>query len=1840
MTGTGNNNFNLSNGYNSNSYIFNQVPPYTQAGLWTWAADYAKLALTNTAKLNSNAVLTGLQLVIPNLYTATYSFTVNSAVLSVNNLNISVPAVNDIAVLSKNFLNVSGYMYSPIKSVGSGCTGLANGIGCDGWVKISENGTLGSAPKQPLNIYIGYPSTASDPSASFSVTLLAASPSGGLTETNAMAGVNSINVSEVPYFLYKSAIPSAYTQLSDKPVFYNSSYSMYAVHNYINPQNSLEPYSLSTITSFFGTYNDYLSVYPANLVTIGNGISSSLVNPQNNILTMLLNSQASQINQGSSVGGIATNVGKYPLWTIHNPIFMAAAPNGYIYVINSSTNTCPYWYMLCIGTSTTSYLFIMRYVPEGYANLTNDQPTTVPSTSDLTSWISGWKTYYANSILEGSQSLYLTNIYQMTSTYSSWITGTSSNGGAIPQLIPVGIATDNNGDVFLLGAHSNLNSNVGGSLLGGSAATTSFQLAGVLFNNDKISSTMTQPQVSGKPPFVPSDEFAAAPGGQYVYVANVSYWNSEIEVYSTGTGSTSGSTATNTALTAPAPAASSTTISSGSSVTLTASPTGGSAPYTFQWYSGGSPTCQQDSLVTGASASSTASFTDSPTTTTYYCYEVSDSSVPSASVYSATTQVTVSGSGSSTSTVDLSQYTCPNNDAVSGASALSFYVVVKCAENAGFSGTQLIQIVSIAFAESSFRPGVITGTIPNAPEGILQEGAGGAANGEQYPLSDYTPSTCSTYSSTDWSTIYTNPQCAFQWAYAYEGASVGTSCSAGAYCFWGTYIGDSSVQPGDYCQYSPISYSGYDCSNYNSTGDGENKANLPWASVGLANGGGGSSVTTTIPQSTAPTQQILDTFIYSGNIPLSYSNNTASMNITAYLANGGPYDDPTIAAAYKGLPSTNDVSFFHHPVSIVDSKGILYVIDNWTIYVDSMQSTILMLRAFSENGTEIPINPSSVNTSLSSAVGPALTKSKGGGIDAGVNWRPFGWPLSANITTSQGTTVSYCAALCNYDPASIKASTIAGFNSISYPPIGPFMSATSTTAGPWNSLAISGDFNGTLYIIAHPWSYTTKTTGCGIGSWFNYGVGLVTGKSPVPPTCIPVEVPNKELYAELLTVHPTIQNYTKISLAENNSYLCYLSIAAPSGSQCISDQNTQAYLPYLYAPILGVPSSFSYVESLGNPEQYLNLPNAFSATFPTGVDNSKYSSQASQRVNNGISNPNYGSLSQSTPSSGSGTFSQIPNTYLKSGITGYVITPFNIILQLKQSYAINSCVPTDAEDQFRAGTIACGVVTTSGLLSQTGLFNGKKQYYTYIATPLTQTTGPISSSASLNTTIEGGSIYLQYLPGQTNYIPNLSDTGLIIPPYINYQVFTNRLFGEIFVNQTVSPTSTQGGSPSVSLPVVINATNNYQYSETDYVQQASGTYNGFSVQIATQLTNPNVGVNCGSSCPSNYYYNPSRAYGGSSNLTYNHTAPQLPQSFQLAELLKVSKYIDNLVLDLTTQPGSSLTPAPLGYNRLMYTYIDRFNNTIYMPLDVDFANITQLSLTTSEVINTMNTNETAVTINGIALYSTPSGPTPVPTGTPIYLYYDTNINYLNGTSSPSQNPVQYYENAIICAFAPQSKSCILANPLSTLTQPQPNGVQEANTVSYKTDTNSMDECAPQPNSLLQLPAYNCNIYGTDGTTTGLTQAQYDSYANFSKGGYQYCLPVFVNGTGRLTTQLGLIAIVKTTQNGNFSDAFTACGTGINRVTAYYYGTNAPEPTIVKQAPLSQSAGTAEFSPSVIVNSIEFNYTFSPNSTTQEFAIGSYALSIGSIGILELALAIGVIALIIFAARGRKQKRVN
>src|SRR5207247_8826207 len=73
-------------------------------------------------------------------------------------------------------------------------------------------------------------------------------------------------------------------------------------------------------------------------------------------------------------------------------------------------------------------------------------------------------------------------------------------------------------------------------------------------------------------------------------------------------------------------------INSGQTITLSANPSGGTTPYHYQWYSGGSSICASDTALLGTTQTQSVS----PAVNTYYCYSVTDSAFTPLTQSSAT----------------------------------------------------------------------------------------------------------------------------------------------------------------------------------------------------------------------------------------------------------------------------------------------------------------------------------------------------------------------------------------------------------------------------------------------------------------------------------------------------------------------------------------------------------------------------------------------------------------------------------------------------------------------------------------------------------------------------------------------------------------------------------------------------------------------------------------------------------------------------------------------------------------------------------------------------------------------------------------------------------------------------------------------------------------------------------------------------------------------------------------------------------------------------------------------------------------------------------------------------
>ncbi|MEM3827514.1 MAG: hypothetical protein QXR58_02855, partial [Candidatus Micrarchaeaceae archaeon] len=973
-----------------------------------------------------------------------------------------------------------------------------------------------------------------------------------------------------------------------------------------------------------------------------------------------------------------------------------------------------------------------------------------------------------------------------------------------------------------------------------------------------------------------------------------------------------------------------------------------------------------------------------------------------------------------------------------------------------------------------------------------------------------------------------------------------------------------------------------------------------------------------------------------GTIDLSYSNATESLNISAYLANGGPFNSTSLKEAYKGYATSNDITSYHHPIGLAEYDGILYVLDNWTTSSSASPSfSILMLRAFNGNGTEVPVD-SFMHNDVISTSGVITSAASTGSVP---NYPPYGWPLSANFSLPNGGFISYCAT--NSPTTGIACNTPSEAESNGYPPIGPAININGVSGYNANDTGFSADFNGDLYLITHVTFY-----------------------------------PND--YTQLLTFKMNVENYTKSSFGAYSPYLCYLN--ASSSPYCTTlNGNSANILTLIYPPVLGIPDSFKFSE--GNGPMYFGYPNLLSTSFPTGLSSTDppYEPTLSISINpvyQGMTDNIVLTANSQTPDdaltlsisnatktitdSGTGQVIYTENTlpvgnynvqgcdttesscasneilsvlpqpvvtgisssstapsvtplasYLNSEISGYVLIPYNITYSLVQTYSPNPAPGFVNDSAGETGPPPIGSDGFSGPVCPPYSFSDNSTYYVQYATlPVSVQSGVLSS------TVQGGGTYIQY-PNQKYYDANISDANLILPPSSIMSMFTSRVFGEVYINQTITPAGL------LPRPYVLNASLNGYYETNKFVQiDLSGEYLGYEYPGYETQTYVPISHVFSAAPPQGgqFYYNPS--YTMNYKAAFNYTNFTSTSFVQLFNIYRVASYQNSLQLNMTSSPY-------LGYNRLIFTYVDQFNNTIYMPLDVDFANTTSISLSVSTTVNALNPNETKITVNGSAAQiSSVLNPTPIPLkDSPIYLYYDANLNFYNGSvpyTTPSFSIIPYLD---YCAFAPGAQGCTLSNYLSPN---QYSGI-EANTTDFSTQFNSTGQCPAEPKSLLAVGNFiQCNIY--QGNKWGLPQ-----YGTSATGKPEYCVPVYTNGTGYLTSQLGLVDIAKTDSAGNFSYSFNVCGTGNDKIIAAYYGWPPPEPVLFSQPPLSNSLGFAGCSGGACSSYQEYNYSVAPTSASQSFNIGLYELSFGNISAYGLTLLAAVVAVALAIASLRVRK---
>ncbi len=616
-----------------------------------------------------------------------------------------------------------------------------------------------------------------------------------------------------------------------------------------------------------------------------------------------------------------------------------------------------------------------------------------------------------------------------------------------------------------------------------------------------------------------------------------------------------------------------------------------------------------------------------------------------------------------------------------------------------------------------------------------------------------------------------------------------------------------------------------------------------------------------------------------------------------------------------------------------------------------------------------------------------------------------------------------------------------------------------------------------------------------------------------------------------------------------------------SGSQSMPSYDSSFYTTFS-VNALGSGSG------VGSGVNYVACANAFSNSMSAGCNGAVNSLVAANEISNYI---NSNSLSST------GTNINPTQQMLSSEIYGNLLVPYMYKFSIVQHYtnfAFLSLSPEGAimnAPPFPPGVVLAACESGTAILNTAyGVQNAAQD-----AVPPTYTTYYYSitkktSSNRLQVPVQDGSSYLSVYGGSNNkyYQPNLSDQGTIISPQLLYILRTNRQIGNIYINITPWYSMLHGIIPPALLGLsssqdVLNATVLENYKVTLNMQLLAILSNGLSFSgiiplggyetiTANDITPQQYGqsafqnIQCAESSiiaqvlsgglPCSITSLLPSGLGGATyataNTGFDFTTAINSNHINLFSIYENLSYADNLFLYINgskyTSGGTSailssiLGPTSLlGYNRLIYVINDVFNNSIYVPLDADIANITNINMNLNPKISATNPNQTTIYINGTVGYYTDFGTKFVPlANAPIYLYYGADINYVN--FNPNSNPA----NVMLCTYGFGSNSVKLGISASSL--PTPQQCQLANPAftaqlansdqgTYHPQYYSGNSCAPAANSLLTPLNLKCNIYGTDGNNN-IPQ----TCGTSSVGQQEFCIPIYSNGTGICTSQIGLI----------------------------------------------------------------------------------------------------------------------
>ena len=399
---------------------------------------------------------------------------------------------------------------------------------------------------------------------------------------------------------------------------------------YTGPDGTTCPQEAANVLATYDgltTTSNSITVSPTTTNSYCLGITDSESPP---VTQLSLNYTENSINSGFSLPeGVAISPsGTYA--------YVANEGNNNVVIINTASNT-----VVNSITSGISYPAGVAFSPSGtYAYVTNHGSSNVviintASNTVINSITAGFNSPEGVSISPSGTFAYVTNYNSNNVVIINTASNTVVNSITSGFYNPAAVAVSPSGSYAYV---TNYNSN----------AVTNYNRYNVTTINTATNTVTGAIKYGIYNPY----GVAFSPSGTYAYVTNFAISN--LVIISPGIGAEttnpiSSFITVNSKLSATSITTFYPVVDSGHFITLDINtPTTGTSPYKYQWYSGSSATCSSDTVVSGFTNQSE---TFSLTSNTYYCAEITDSAETPESVYTPTFKVTVNPDMSNVSMV-------------------------------------------------------------------------------------------------------------------------------------------------------------------------------------------------------------------------------------------------------------------------------------------------------------------------------------------------------------------------------------------------------------------------------------------------------------------------------------------------------------------------------------------------------------------------------------------------------------------------------------------------------------------------------------------------------------------------------------------------------------------------------------------------------------------------------------------------------------------------------------------------------------------------------------------------------------------------------------------------------------------------------------------------------------------------------------------------------------------------------------------------------------------------------------------------------------------------------------